>query len=183
MTAIREMTIAAEAAAVLRVIDDIAVTFTFQRVKENNPYTTTLLVGDEHEEIFLRNMTDEEWEELGRDISNNSYLETLQIAEPLSDRRMSFFFRGLKRSSSIENVLLMANGFGFEGVRSMVPFLQNMNNLRDLSVSDNNITSEGFKLLWGALHNSTIEELWCPHCSLDSIEIDSEGIPPNLRLL
>jgi hypothetical protein len=161
-------------------IDGISVML--RRVKENSFLTTTLHVGDEHSE-WVQNMTDEKWEELGRDVSNNSCLEELDINDTLSDQRMSFFFRGLTRSTSIKNVDLMDNGFGFEGVRNMLPFLQNTNNLRELNVSGNNITSEGFKLLWGALRDSPIKELWCASCGLDSIEIDSEGVPPNLRLL
>jgi hypothetical protein len=162
-------------------IDDISVML--RRVKENSFLTTTLHVGDEHSEWVQNNMTDEEWEELGRDVSNNCCLEELDINDTLSDQRMTFFFRGLIRSTSVKNVDLMYNGFGFEGVRSMLPFLQNTNNLRELNVTGNNIASEGFKLLWGALRDSSIKELWCASCGLDSIEIDSEGIPPNLRLL
>jgi hypothetical protein len=162
-------------------IDDISVML--RRVKENSFLTTTLHVGDEHSEWVQNNMTDEEWEELGRDVSNNCCLEELDINDTLSDQRMTFFFRGLTRSTSVKNVDLMYNGFGFEGVRSMLPFLQNTNNLRELNVTGNNIASEGFKLLWGALRDSSIKELWCASCGLDSIEIDSEGIPPNLRLL
>jgi len=64
-------------------IDDISVML--RRVKENSFLTTTLHVGDEHSEWVQNNMTDEEWEELGRDVSNNCCLEELDINDTLSD--------------------------------------------------------------------------------------------------
>ena len=43
---------------------------TLQRIKEDDPDTTELdLDGDQH---HTQNFTDEEWEELGRDVSNNT---------------------------------------------------------------------------------------------------------------
>mmetsp|Transcript_31893 Transcript_31893/g.48093 ORF Transcript_31893/g.48093 Transcript_31893/m.48093 type:complete len:101 (-) Transcript_31893:610-912(-) len=42
-------------------------------------------------ENFLRNMTDEEWEELGRDMSNNTHLEDVHLVDgALNDHKIHF---------------------------------------------------------------------------------------------
>jgi len=130
----------------------------------------------------IQDMTDDGWEQLGRDISNSNCLQDIEFSNCLNDQNMSFFFRGLTRSSSIKSCLFY-NGFGFNGVQSMVPFLQNANNLVDLDITGNNITSTGFNLLFRALRDSPIKHLCVNHCGLDSIEIDGDSIPNNLRIL
>ena len=61
-------------------------------------------------------------------------------------------------------MILRDNELTVSEVRSMVPFLQNSNNLRELDLDGNNIQSEGFNVLFQALGNSTIEELSCRNC-------------------
>ena len=157
-----------------------------RRIRENDPNTTSLDI-DEISAIdidFMLNMTDEDWEQLGRDISNNSYLKNVELYnEALNDRKMSFLFRGLTRSSSIKDMNLYNNGLSVGAVRSMVPFLQNANNLMELDLTDNNFQSEGFNLLFRALRDSPVEELLCQECDIDSIEIDSEDKPKHLKRL
>ena len=75
------------------------------------------------------------------------------------------------------------NTFGVQGIRAMVPILQNANNLTSLNVNNNYVQGEGFNVLWGALRESPIEELWCHGCGIESIEIDSDKIPKCLRIL
>ena len=71
-----------------------------QKIKENNPDTTELIGNGSYERIQI--MTDEEWEELGRDISNNTHLTNVFLYDgALNDHKMSFF-RGLTRSSTIQ---------------------------------------------------------------------------------
>ena len=66
----------------------------------------------------------------------------------------------------------------------MVPFLQNSKNcLRELDFSYNCISSEGFNVLFRALRDSPIEKLNCNRCGIESIEIDSNYIPQNLKSL
>ncbi len=152
------------------------------KVKENIPYTTKLL-GSGNDDI-LNIMSDEDWEELGRDISNNTRLKYLSLYNhALNDHKMSFFFRGLTRSSSIRDMRLHSNGFSVAGVRSMVPFLQTANNLMCLNLSYNNFQSEGFNTLLRALGDSTIERLNCIGCGIESIEIDNEHKPKHLELI
>eukprot|EP00985_Skeletonema_marinoi_P031907 scaffold37865_cov151-Skeletonema_marinoi.AAC.2 len=43
-----------------------------QRIKEDNPRTTTLSGRGEYN--YIQNMTDEEWEEIGSDIANNIHM-------------------------------------------------------------------------------------------------------------
>jgi len=151
------------------------------QIKRNAPGTTTLSWG-----FFLRNMnmTDDGWEELGRDVSNNTHLKNVYLNEgALNDRKMSFFFRGLTRSSSIEYVHLYENRLSTVGVRSMVPFLQNANNLHELLLCDNNIKSEGFNAVFRALRDSPIEALNCDNCGIEAIEIDSDYSPKHLTTL
>jgi len=125
--------------------DDEDLTFDeiVRRIEENDPDTTELRGSGYVERV--QNMTDEEWEELGRDIANNTHLEELRLFEgALNDHKMSFFFRGLTRSNTIKNVFLDENGLSIAGVRSMVPFLHNANNsVRYLDLDHNNIQSEG----------------------------------------
>ena len=158
-----------------------------RRIKENDPYTTSLDFS-EIKAIDIdcpQNMTDEDWEELGRDISNNTHLEKVVLYnEVLNDQKLSCLFRGLTRSSSsIRELQLYENGFSVAAVRSMVPFLQSANNLTHLDLDNNNLQSEGFNLLFRALSNSPIERLDCDGCDIKSIEIDTKKIPKQLRSL
>eukprot|EP00984_Skeletonema_dohrnii_P019635 scaffold9441_cov77-Skeletonema_dohrnii-CCMP3373.AAC.1 len=156
-----------------------------QRFREhiliNDPGTTSFHAGSDDDTHYISN---EVWEQLGRDISNNTYFESLNLnSGALNDDRISFFFRGLTRSNTIGHMELYKNGLSAVGVLSMVPFLQNANNLKYMDLDDNNIQSEGFNVLFRALRSSPIETLRCSRCSLDSIEIDKEHIPDNLQNL
>eukprot|EP00986_Skeletonema_menzelii_P001458 scaffold387_cov136-Skeletonema_menzelii.AAC.1 len=154
-----------------------------KRIKRNDPILNSLSSDGEHIHIF--HMTDEKCEELGRDIANNTHLTKVYLAfiRTLNDQKMSSLFRGLSRSSSIEHLELESNVFGAAGVRSMVPFLQNANSLTRLDLSYNNILTDGFNLIFRALRDSPIETLDCRRCGIESIDIDSEHIPRNLKSL
>ena len=154
----------------------------WRRVKDNDPNQTVIEMygGDD----IYENITDEDWEQLGRDMSTNTHLEYFTLVDgALNDHKMTSLFRWLTRSSSINEVYFMNNDFGLEGVRSMVPFLQNASNLKKVDVSHNYIGSEGFKLLMRALGNSPIKTLYCWNCDIESVEIDDNHIPNNLREL
>ena len=155
---------------------------TLRAIKENDRWTQSLEQhGDAH---YIQEMTDGEWEKLGRDIANNTHLQRVELYDrALNDHKTSFLFRELGKSSSIKNLELYRNELSAVGVRSVVPFLQNANNLQILHLGDNNIQSEGFNLLFRALRNSPIEELNCGRCGIESIEIEGEHIPRNLKEL
>jgi hypothetical protein len=162
--------------------EDLTVDEILQRVRQNDPETDIIYWCGIYERI--QNMTDEEWEELGRDISNNTHLEELALHDgALSDHKMSFLFRGLTTSSTFKDMELYRNELSVEGVRSMVPFFQNANNLRHLFFDDNNIQSVGFNVLFRALRDSPIEHLQCHNNGIESIEIDSDHIPRNLKFI
>eukprot|EP00986_Skeletonema_menzelii_P006174 scaffold2334_cov138-Skeletonema_menzelii.AAC.2 len=129
-------------------------------------------------------MTGRQWEELGCDISNNTQLTFIQLCEgALNDDMVSKLFRGLTRSSTIKKLFLYNNHFGTSGIRSMVSFLQNANNLTYLNLSDNNILAEGFDVVFRALRDRPIEHLHCCNCGIESIEIDNEHAPRRLKNL
>eukprot|EP00984_Skeletonema_dohrnii_P014258 scaffold5971_cov111-Skeletonema_dohrnii-CCMP3373.AAC.3 len=149
-----------------------------RNIKENDPDTTIL------DCIHITHVTDEELEELGHDIANNTHLKQAYLWEGfLNDRKASILCRGLTRSASIKDMYLLENGLSVAGVRSMVPFLQNANNLRELYLDNNNIQSEGFNELFRALRNSPIESLYCDKCGIESIDVDTEHIPKHLKSL
>lgn len=140
-------------------------------------------------DVSTQNMTDDEWEQLGHDISSNTHLREVTFSSfgldhgILNDQKMACLFRGLTRSSSINDLDLYENRLSAAGISSMVPFLQNANNLTKLNLNFNNLQSEGFNMLLRALSNSPIEGLYCLGCGIQSIEIDSENIPRNLKIL
>jgi hypothetical protein len=101
----------------------------------------------------------------------------------LNDHKMTFLFSGLTRSSTIYEMVLYRNEFSVEGVRSMVPFVQNSNKLSLLDLDDNNIQSVGFNVLLRALRDSPIEHLQCNNNDIESIEINHDHIPRYLKFL
>eukprot|EP00984_Skeletonema_dohrnii_P018306 scaffold8528_cov85-Skeletonema_dohrnii-CCMP3373.AAC.2 len=134
----------------------------------------------------LHNMSNEDWERLGRAMAANVKLEFLALNELVLDRPdqiVSSFFRGLTGSNTVSVLELNNNGFGVDGARSMVPFLRNANELQRFDIDDNDITSEGFQALWSALSESPITALSCSTCLLDTIEINIESIPNRLSSL
>ena len=155
-----------------------------RRIRENDPDITEL---EEDEIDDVEDMTDEDWEQLGRDIANNTHLEDIMLCGGvLNDHKMSFLFRGLTRSSSIDGLHLADNGLSAAAIPSMVPFLQNANNLKVLDLGGEtrgNLQSEGFNILFRALRDCPIERLWCQNCGIESIVIDIEHIPRHLKEL
>ena len=151
-----------------------------QQVKGNNPNLRRISIDGNY---VVRNMTDNDWEEVGRDINNNTHLRELFFRGSLDNQKMIALFRGLRRGYSIKEITLSRNDVNVESVQSMVPFLQSTYNLKKLDVSSNNIGSEGFNTLFRALCDSAIEELHCVRCCIDSMEINGGLIPLNLREL
>mmetsp|Transcript_667 Transcript_667/g.1063 ORF Transcript_667/g.1063 Transcript_667/m.1063 type:complete len:440 (-) Transcript_667:43-1362(-) len=131
---------------------------------------------------YVQDMTGEDWEQLGRDISNNRHLNKITFVAALDDHTMTSLFRGLTISSSIDEMTFTNNRCGVNGIRSMVPFLQNANNLLELDFFHDNISSEGFSLVWRALRDSPINILTFHCCGLSSIKIDDDYVP-NLQSL
>ncbi len=137
----------------------------------------------------IDDLTSEDWEQLGRDMANCDKLESVSfgigIREELDnvDQNIPSLFRGWTRSKSIRVICVRYRELSVEGIRSMVPLLLNANHLRKLDLSNSNVQSEGFNLLFGALRNSPIKELNCASCGIKSMEIDAEHIPKQLHQL
>eukprot|EP00984_Skeletonema_dohrnii_P032103 scaffold25545_cov78-Skeletonema_dohrnii-CCMP3373.AAC.3 len=129
-------------------------------------------------------MTNEEWRELGQIISNNTHLQIIKFGYGLMDNyNISFFFKGLTRSSSIRTLDLERNELTLTGLRSVVPFLQNTNSLKFLNLSHNNIRPEGFNMVLWALRDSPITEIAVHNCGIHPMKLDKEHIPRHLRSL
>jgi hypothetical protein len=112
-----------------------------ERIKENDDGGTVLEGKGSYTSI--ENMTNDGWEELGRDISINTHLVSLCLCDgAIDDQTISFFFRGLTTSSSIIELYLNENELSVAGVRSMLPFLHNANHLEVLDLCDNSIQSD-----------------------------------------
>ena len=129
-----------------------------QLIKENDFRVTSLTVKRAYP--CFQNKTDEEWEEIGRDIADNTpWGANFQCRRPLDDQKMMLLFRGLTRSNTINYMDFSANGFSAAAVRSMVPFLPNASNLIKMILNQNNLLSEGFNVMLHALSNSPIKYL------------------------
>ena len=150
------------------------------RLFQYPPDTDTTKVEGSGRDGWLRNLTNEEWEELGRNITNHSRVEIRLYDGALNDHKMAFFCRGLTRSSSIIELDLFENGLSAAAVRSMVPFLQNATNLKELHLDNNNIQTEGFNIMFRAFRDSPIETLLCNDCGIESIEIENDYFPKHL---
>ena len=162
--------------------EDMTFSEIMRGVNQNGPSTTAFEGGGEQN--WIQNMTNEDWEELGRGLSNNTRLETVRFyGGALSDERVDILFQGLTRSSSIGKLSFCDNELSVAGVQSMVPFLQHANSLRELNLSQTHFKSEGFNVLFRALRNSPIERLTCCSCGIASIQIDTEHIPEHLTYL
>ena len=160
-----------------RFIDDLAL------VRRNDPDTVVLTADGDS--AFVQSITNEEWEEIGRAISNNTHLISLSLSsDTLNDDKMSILFGELTTSTSIVHIYLSDNGLSAAGLRSMELFLHN-SNLRVLDLSGNNIGSEGFNFLLRALHvnNNVVETIDCNRCGIESIEINNDCIPIKLLTL
>mmetsp|Transcript_14076 Transcript_14076/g.21776 ORF Transcript_14076/g.21776 Transcript_14076/m.21776 type:complete len:228 (-) Transcript_14076:701-1384(-) len=157
----------------------------FQGIRENDPATKDVHVFvDGGDDNYIQNMTLDNWEELGRDISNNTHLKQLSLdSGAFNDQIISSLFRGLTHSITMEMLWLYNNQLSMVGVRNMVPFLESTNNLRHLDLDDNFIRSEGFNTLLGALRDSPIEGMHCCGYGVVSIEIDNENVPKQLKKL
>ena len=125
-------------------------------------------------------MTEEDWEQLGREVANNDHLEEFNVHDgALNNQKMTSLFRGLTRSSSIDAINLYENDPGVYDVRVWF-HLYKMLEILDKYINAH-MTSDGFAALFRALCNSPVESLDLR--GLSSLEIDSDYIPANLAYL
>ncbi|KAK1746183.1 leucine-rich repeat protein [Skeletonema marinoi] len=160
------------------VSDDVSLEFTediflddLQLLRGNDSSVTDLKVSGLFP--YVQDMTGEDWEQLGRDISNNRHLKKITFVAALDDHTMTSLFRGLIISSSTDEMTFTNNRSGVNGIQTMVPFLQNAINLLELSFFHDNII--------GRIH--PIKRLTFVSCGLSSIKIDDDYVPNNLQTL
>ena len=97
---------------------------------------------------------------------------------------MALLFSELVSSSSLQKLDVCMNRIGIEGVRSMLPFIQNSPNLSAIHFGgDSNFNSECFKVLISALHNRRVEELGFVDCNIRDISVLERHKLPNLTNL
>ena len=104
--------------------------------------------------------TDQAWRLLGRYIANNSHLEDMSLSNCnlITDQKMALLFSGLVESISLTKLWLAGDEFGIDGLRSMIPFLQNSPNLFEITFDrNNNINTECFELVVQTLHGRPLE--------------------------
>ena len=144
------------------------------RVRRNDPSLTEMMLNNEM--IYLRlplledDLLDRAWELLSRyNVAANTYLEDISL---------------LTGSSSLETLSLTYQRFGSDGIRSIVPFLNNSPNLLQIDFSHNrNITSECFEAIVEALNGGPIVVLIFNGCSINDIAALENVTLPHLRAL
>jgi hypothetical protein len=93
---------------------------TVRGIKNNHPDFNDIKIRSSDAEKF----TDLSWRLLGRYIANNSHLKRIDLVHcNLTDGKMALLFNELTFSSSLKDLYLCHNNFGIHGLRSMVPFL------------------------------------------------------------
>ena len=153
------------------------------RTKSNDPDLTAL-------SLYLSDVgqfSDLALELLGGYIAKNEHLKDIDLeACGLTDAKMSLLFRNWTMGRSLSRLDLEGNEFGVDGVRSMVPFLNNARNLITLHMNNNdNINTACFILMVEALHaaGGSIEELILNQCNIDDITALEHYLLPRLTSL
>ena len=150
-------------------------------IKDNNSDTNELALRSDDADEFSYLA----WRLLGRYIANNEHLNRLDVDESrLTDEMMSLLFKELTSSRSLKRLDIDCNEFGIEGVRSMIPLVQNSPNLTTLYMGANtNINTECFDALISALHGRPIEKLYSYQCNITDISALDRYNLPNLQTL
>ena len=140
-------------------------------IRNNDAATVFILVY-----MDADNLSELAWELLGQYFSNNTHVREV------TDAKMALLFSRLRQSASLEIINLGNNFISTEGVRSMLPFLENTPKLRELYLDKNaNVNTECFDMLMSALNgSSSMEELWFAHCNIEDISALNTYTLPNL---
>ena len=150
-------------------------------IKDNSPYREDLQLYYDDADRF----TDLAWKLLSRYIANNTHLEVVELSAcHITDEIMTFLFSELAGSTSLKQLAISSNSFGIDGVRCVIPFLQNSPHLSALYLGSNrNINSECFEILVSALNGTSVKELYIGYCNITDISaLDTYNLP-NLREL
>jgi len=129
------------------------------------------------------------WRLLGRYIANNTHLARVDLIQcGITDEKMASLFYELTYSSTLKHLDLSGNSFGTEGVRNMVPFLNDTNLSRLTLNGNNNINTDCFELLVQTLHerpleSSSLNSLFIGNCNITNISALETYNLPNLKHL
>ena len=129
--------------------------------------------------------TDLAWELLGRYIAKNAHLEEVFLNGCyLTDRTMALLFKELVSSVSLERIFLSNNAFGIDGLRCILPVLENAPQLKSLSLGlSRNINTECFELLISTLDGKSVEGLYLGGCNITDVSaLDTYNLPNLQRL-
>ena len=150
-------------------------------IKNDDIYTINFSLGSDDMECF----TDQAWRLLGRYIANNTHLKKIDFDEcHLTDRKMALLFKELVKSVSLERLDIDENEFGIDGVRSIVPFLQNCPKFSKLYLSGNsNFNSGCFEVLVSVLNGKSITILYLQHNNIEDISALNRYNLPNFANL
>jgi len=151
------------------------------KIRNNNHDVNKLVLRSDHTNEF----TDLARRLLGRYIANNTHLEKLDLDESgLTDEQIIPLFSELTSSKSLDRLDLDDNAFGIQGVRSMLPLLQNSPHISNLYLSGNsNFNSECFEGLASALDGKSITLLYLLHNNIEDISALDRYSLPNLQKL
>ena len=153
-----------------------------ENIKNNDVNVDVLSMWSSDTERF----TNQAWRLLGRYIANNTHLKRFDLDERnITDDIMTSLFSELTSSVSLERFDLDCNDFGIEGVKSIVPFLQNCPNFSILYLDCNrNINSECFEILVRALDEKFVKELHFDSCNITDISaLDRHNLPRLKQLI
>jgi len=132
------------------------------------------------------NFTDMAWRLLGRYIANNIHLSELNFDDcGITDVIASLLFRELVSTSSKFKFLhITGSSFGIDGLRCMVPLLQNSERLLYINFNNNNnLNSECFELLIKTIRGRQVRKLFLQRCSIEHISVLETHTPLNLLTL
>jgi len=145
-------------------------------VKDNNYDFDRLVLRSPDVDEF----TDLAWTLLGRYILNNTHLYRLDLDESrLTDEKMVSLFSELVSSRSLDRLDLDGNDFGIDGVRSIIPLLQNSPQFTSLWLAGNRrIDSECFEVLVRTLEGKSVKDLFFYQCNITDITaLDRYNLP------
>ncbi|KAL9184051.1 hypothetical protein ACHAXT_002137 [Thalassiosira profunda] len=150
--------------------------YKIKRIKHNHP-DSNVSFG---REIF----SEKAWELLGSYVAQNDFVECMSLRQcNLNDANMSLFFNGGATGAKTKVLNLFGNSFGSDGMRALVPLLNNAFGLSSLNVMGNPIGSDGLWWLCNGLDGSSIEKLNLRHCELTNISVLERCTLSNLQVL
>ena len=103
----------------------------------------------------------------------------------ITNEKMALLFGEIAGSISLKIFIGTDNSFGIDGLRSMIPFLQNSPYLSTLYLGTNeNFNTECFELVVQTLHGlSNVKKLHFGHCNITDISAMDTYNLPNLETL